>query len=97
MELDQRKLRSTEDRLCIVGPPAGARLQSSRSLCRSLTSPHSAPLLYRLYNMSVQTGSIIASQIYRAKDKKSGYATGNRALIGIAVYNIILTLGVKCA
>ena len=47
--------------------------------------------------MSVQTGSIIASQIYRAKDKKSGYATGNRALIGIAVYNIILTLGVKCA
>lgn len=46
--------------------------------------------------MCVQTGSIIASQIYRQSDRKSGYAKGNRILIGIAVYNFFLTIAVKC-
>ena len=45
--------------------------------------------------MTVQIGSIISSQIYRQDDKKSGYQRGNRVLIGIAVYNVFLTLGVK--
>lgn len=60
-----------------------------------LTS-YSAFSLRRLYNMCVQTGSIIASQIYRQSDRKSGYAKGNRILIGIAVYNFFLTIAVKC-
>lgn len=47
--------------------------------------------------MMVQVGGIISSQIYRADDAKSGYARGNRILLGLSVYNIVFTVGVKCA
>jgi hypothetical protein len=47
-----------------------------------------------LYNMAVQTSSIIASQIYRENDKPL-YRTGNAALIGIVAYNILVFVGIK--
>ncbi|KAF3923188.1 hypothetical protein ABW20_dc0109463 [Dactylellina cionopaga] len=47
-----------------------------------------------LYNMFIQAGSIIATNIYRDKDKPL-YRVGNRVLIGIAIYNIFLILGAK--
>lgn len=47
-----------------------------------------------LYNMSVQTASIISSQIYRDSDKPL-YRTGNSALIGICVWNMLLFIGAK--
>ncbi|KAI5481438.1 hypothetical protein MNV49_004194 [Pseudohyphozyma bogoriensis] len=42
-----------------------------------------------LYNIAVQLGSIISSNIYQAKDKPS-YSHGNRVLIGIVAANIVL-------
>lgn len=47
-----------------------------------------------LYNMSVQTSSIISSQIYREADKPL-YRTGNAALIGVCVWNMIIFIGAK--
>jgi hypothetical protein len=47
-----------------------------------------------LYNMSVQTSNIISSQIYREADKPL-YRTGNSALIGVCVWNMILFVGAK--
>ncbi|KXT13338.1 hypothetical protein AC579_6037 [Pseudocercospora musae] len=47
-----------------------------------------------LYNMAVQTSSIVSSQIYREGDKPL-YRTGNAALIGICCYNILLFAGTK--
>jgi len=40
------------------------------------------------YNMAVQMGSIISSQVYQAKDKPH-YHTGNRALLGIICFNLV--------
>lgn len=47
-----------------------------------------------IYNMMVQVGSIISSNIYQANDAPS-YRSGNKVLIGICVLNIALFLGVK--
>ncbi|EPS45123.1 hypothetical protein H072_927 [Dactylellina haptotyla CBS 200.50] len=47
-----------------------------------------------LYNMFIQAGSIIASNIYREKDKPL-YRVGNRVLIAIVIYNIFMVLGAR--
>lgn len=46
------------------------------------------------YNMCVQTANIIGNQVYRTPDKPT-YYTGNKVLIGIACYNIVLFVGAK--
>ncbi|EWC44430.1 hypothetical protein DRE_06798 [Drechslerella stenobrocha 248] len=47
-----------------------------------------------LYNMFVQTGNIVAANIYREGDRPH-YYKGNKILLAITSYNIILFLGVK--
>ncbi|KAF3926862.1 hypothetical protein ABW20_dc0103816 [Dactylellina cionopaga] len=47
-----------------------------------------------LYNMFVQSGNIIASQIYREEDRPN-YYTGNKILLAIASWNIVLFVLVK--
>jgi MFS family permease len=47
-----------------------------------------------LYNMAVQTGSVISSQIYRADDKPY-YYKGNKVLLGLVAWNVILFIGAK--
>ncbi|CEJ92646.1 Putative Phthalate transporter [[Torrubiella] hemipterigena] len=47
-----------------------------------------------LYNMSVQMSSIFSSQIYRDNDKPY-YYTGNKALLGVLAWNIIVIVGMK--
>ncbi|KAH1823556.1 hypothetical protein KXW04_007489 [Aspergillus fumigatus] len=42
-----------------------------------------------LYNMMVQTSNIIANNIYRENDKPY-YRTGNKVLIALAVYSLVL-------
>ena len=46
--------------------------------------------------MAAQISNIISSQIYRQDDKAAGYPRGNRILLAIAVYNVAITVGVKC-
>ncbi|KAF3065026.1 hypothetical protein GL218_01211 [Daldinia childiae] len=47
-----------------------------------------------LYNMFVQSGNIIASNIYRDDDQPL-YRRGNRVLLGITVFNIVIFYVVK--
>ncbi|KAI0115281.1 MFS general substrate transporter [Daldinia grandis] len=47
-----------------------------------------------LYNMFVQSGNIIASNIYRDDDQPL-YRRGNRVLLGITVFNIMIFYAVK--
>ncbi|KAI9706248.1 MAG: hypothetical protein M1820_004823 [Bogoriella megaspora] len=47
-----------------------------------------------LYNMFVQASNIIGSNVYRTSDAPM-YRTGNKALIGLCVYNILLFVGAK--
>ncbi|KAJ5215205.1 permease of the major facilitator superfamily [Penicillium cinerascens] len=47
-----------------------------------------------MYNMTVQASSIIASNIYREKDKPY-YRTGNKALIGISIYTFLVFVCAK--
>ncbi|CAI9636664.1 mfs general substrate transporter [Alternaria burnsii] len=46
------------------------------------------------YNMFVQSGNIIASNIYRDDDQPL-YRRGNKILLGVCVYNVFLFYGVK--
>ncbi|RPA81603.1 major facilitator superfamily transporter [Ascobolus immersus RN42] len=46
------------------------------------------------YNMFVQSGNIIASNIYRQDDSPL-YKRGNKILLGINVFNVFLLFGVK--
>jgi len=47
-----------------------------------------------LYNMCVQSGSIIAQNIYREDDKPL-YRRGNKILIGVCAYNFTAFIGAK--
>ncbi|KAM7200380.1 allantoate permease [Naviculisporaceae sp. PSN 640] len=47
-----------------------------------------------LYNMTVQSGNIIAANIYRDDDKPY-YNRGNRVIVSIAAFNILLFYGAK--
>ncbi|KAN0104289.1 phthalate transporter [Hyaloscypha variabilis] len=47
-----------------------------------------------LYNMAVQTGSVISSQIYRTGDKPY-YYRGNKVLLGLVAWNFVLFVGAK--
>ncbi|KAK0556220.1 hypothetical protein OC846_001314 [Tilletia horrida] len=47
-----------------------------------------------LYNMAVQAGSIIASQVYRADDKPL-YHRGNSVLVAICAFNIVFYIATR--
>lgn len=47
-----------------------------------------------IYNMTVQSGNIVASNIYREDDQPL-YRRGNKILLGICCFNILLFYGVK--
>lgn len=47
-----------------------------------------------LYNMAVQTGSVVSSQIYRTPDKPY-YYKGNKVLLGLVAWNVVLFIGAK--
>ena len=47
-----------------------------------------------LYNMAVQVGNITGSQIYRTNDAPY-YYTGNKVLLGIVAYNIVVIVLIK--
>lgn len=47
-----------------------------------------------IYNIFVQAGSIVATNLYRDNDKPD-YRHGNKTLVGIAVLAIVLFLGTK--
>jgi hypothetical protein len=47
-----------------------------------------------LYNMTVQSGNIVASNIYRDDDKPL-YRRGNKILLAICCFNIVLLYAVK--
>lgn len=47
-----------------------------------------------LYNMTVQTGNIVASNIYRDDDKPL-YKRGNKILLAICCFNVVLMYAVK--
>lgn len=65
----------------------------------ALTSRNSGTVRTRtvassMYNIAVQASSIFSSQIYRADDKPL-YKRGNKILLGIAAYNILLFIASK--
>lgn len=73
-------------------PPLLARLHYS-ALCITWAADANARDASR-YNMSIQASNIIGANVYRTPDKPY-YFTGNKVLIAITVYNIVLWLGSK--
>lgn len=47
-----------------------------------------------MYNMICQASSVIASQIYR-EDDKPFYRRGNKVLLGLVAWNVLMTIFVK--
>lgn len=64
------------------------------AVSRNAGSVRTRTVASALYNMSVQTGSIYGTQIYREEDKPL-YRTGNKALIALVCYNFVLFLSTK--
>jgi MFS family permease len=65
----------------------------------ALTSRNSGSVRTRtvgssLYNMSVQMSNIISSQIYRDDDKPY-YYKGNKILLGVLAWNVVLIIAIK--
>lgn len=65
----------------------------------ALTSRNSGSVRTRtvgssLYNMSVQMSNIFSSQIYRDDDKPY-YYRGNKALLGVLAWNVVLIIAIK--
>ena len=60
---------------------------------RNSNSVRSRTVSAALYNMSVQVGSIISANIYRAEDAPL-YRKGNSVLLGIISYNLVMFTGV---
>jgi hypothetical protein len=65
----------------------------------ALTSRNSGTVRTRtvassLYNMSVQASNVISSQIYQKNDSPF-YYLGNKVLLGLVAYNIVLFIGSK--
>ncbi|KAJ5706613.1 hypothetical protein N7488_006414 [Penicillium malachiteum] len=48
-----------------------------------------------VYNMICQAGSIVSSNIYR-EDDKPYYRNGNKILLGIVGWNVVMTVLIKC-
>ncbi|KAJ3055818.1 hypothetical protein HK097_009122 [Rhizophlyctis rosea] len=61
---------------------------------RNAGSVRTRTIASAFYNMSVQVGSIIGSNIYR-EDDKPFYHRGNRVLLGIACMNFFVFIGVR--
>ncbi|KAK3324892.1 major facilitator superfamily domain-containing protein [Apodospora peruviana] len=61
---------------------------------RNSNSVRTRAVAAALYNMTVQSGNIIGIQIYRDDDKPL-YKRGNKVLLGIVAYNILLFYATK--
>ncbi|KAJ3041209.1 hypothetical protein HDV00_009747 [Rhizophlyctis rosea] len=61
---------------------------------RNAGSVRSRTIASAFYNMTVQVGSIIGSNIYRDDDKPF-YHRGNTILLGIAIYNVFAVIAVR--
>ncbi|RMZ91489.1 hypothetical protein DV736_g1265, partial [Chaetothyriales sp. CBS 134916] len=77
----------------LVGFPYG------HAVVVALTSRNSGTVRTRtvassLYNMTVQIGSVVSTQIYRAKDAPY-YYTGNKVLLGILAFNVVIIIASK--
>ncbi|OAG37245.1 hypothetical protein AYO21_08544 [Fonsecaea monophora] len=61
---------------------------------RNSNAVHSRTVSAAMYNMFVQAGGVISSNVYR-QDDAPGYKRGNRVLLAVNLINIALYLGTK--